>query len=112
MVAISVAQSAAHQTNRESKKAKKFSNKQGKRQKLHMNVANCRYEVIRDVAKEQFHYKLIEEEQPPSGLQIPGIEEFDIYWSDTAPGPDRLLRLRPYQRMNHFPGMFILARKN
>lgn len=58
--------------------------------------------------------KLIEDEQPPSsnaGAQN-GLEEFDIYWSDTAQGADRLLRLRPYQRMNHFPGMAILARKN
>jgi len=42
--------------------------------------------------------KLIEDEQPPSsnaGAQN-GLEEFDIYWSDTAQGADRLLRLRPY----------------
>jgi hypothetical protein len=25
---------------------------------------------------------------------------------------DRLLRLKPYQRMNHFPGMAVIARKN
>jgi hypothetical protein len=29
---------------------------------MYMNVFNCRYEVIREVAKDQFHYKLIEEE--------------------------------------------------
>lgn len=49
--------------------------------------------------------RLLEEDQPPG-------DDFDIYWSDTAQGVDRLLRLKPYQRMNHFPGMAVLARKN
>lgn len=60
--------------------------------------------------------RLIEEEQMPCAPILSSAqaerEEFDIFWSDTAPGPERLLRLRPYQRMNHFIGMSVLARKN
>lgn len=62
--------------------------------------------------------RLIEEDQPPIAIGTTGtgagstFEEFDIYWSDTVQGAERLLRLRPYQRMNHFPGMAVLARKN
>ena len=67
-----------------------------RRQKLVINVCNSKYDVIRDVCKDKYKMKLIEDEQPPSGTQQPGLEEFDIYWSDVAQGPDRLLRLRPY----------------
>ena len=35
-----------------------------------------------------------------------------MFWSDTAIQPDKLQRLKPFQRMNHFPGMYALARKN
>lgn len=63
-----------------------------------MNVFHCRYEVVRDVAKEYFMMRMIEEEHPVSVLpgQTGFPDDFDIYWSDTAPGPDRLLRLKPY----------------
>jgi len=39
-----------------------------KRQRLLMNVFNCRYEVVRDVAKEYFMMRMIEEEHPVSVL--------------------------------------------
>jgi len=38
--------------------------------------------------------------------------DFDIYWTDLGIYSDRLFRMKPYQRINHFPGMFQLARKN
>jgi tubulin polyglutamylase TTLL6/13 len=39
-------------------------------------------------------------------------EDWDIFWSDGAIQCDRLYRMKPYQRVNHFPGMQILWRKN
>jgi tubulin polyglutamylase TTLL6/13 len=39
-------------------------------------------------------------------------DDWDIYWSDGAIQCDRLYRMKPYQRINHFPGMNILSRKN
>lgn len=39
--------------------------------------------------------------------------DWDIYWSDTQGiTPEQLTKLMPYQRVNHFPGMYQLARKN
>lgn len=40
------------------------------------------------------------------------VEDFDLFWSDTAMPPEKLQRLKPYQRLNHYPGMYVLARKN
>lgn len=39
-------------------------------------------------------------------------EDWDIYWQDGAVQCDKLYRMKPYQRINHFPGMHILCRKN
>ena len=39
-------------------------------------------------------------------------DDYDIFWSDGAIQPDKLQRLKLYQRLNHFPGMYVLARKN
>lgn len=65
-------------------------------------MANCKYEVVRDVANGLFKMKIQEEES----------EDFDIFWSDTGIPPEKLQRLKSYQRVNHFPGMYALARKN
>ena len=39
-------------------------------------------------------------------------DEWDLFWTDGTVGPDKLYRMKPYQRINHFPGMQALARKN
>ena len=41
----------------------------------------------------------------------PGVD-WDIQWSDVAPALDRFPKIKAYQRINHFPGMFNIARKN
>lgn len=39
--------------------------------------------------------------------------DWDIYWNDTAgTTPEQLAKLQPHQRINHYPGMYQLARKN
>lgn len=38
-----------------------------KRLRLIMNVSHCRYEVVRDVAKEQFKMRLVEEDHLGGG---------------------------------------------
>ena len=39
-------------------------------------------------------------------------EDWDIYWIDNMIAPTFLLKMKNYQRTNHFPGMYALARKN
>ena len=33
-------------------------------------------------------------------------------WTDNAVHPETLAKMKPYQKINHFPGMFNLSRKN
>jgi len=66
-----------------------------------INVSYCHYPVVRTVAKMN-KIKLTHSEE----------EDWDILWNDGAVQCDRLYRMKPYQRINHFPGMHILCRKN
>ena len=70
--------------------------------KLKINVSYSKYEVVRNVAANVFQMKVQEEES----------DQFDVFWCDGAIAPEKLQRLKPYQRLNHFPGMQALARKN
>lgn len=47
-------------------------------------------------------------EQVASG----STEDWDIFWTDGGVLPERIAKMKPYQKVNHFPGMFQLSRKN
>ena len=36
----------------------------------------------------------------------------NVYWIDISNIAERMSKLRPWQRINHFPGMSNIARKN
>ena len=38
--------------------------------------------------------------------------DWDICWTDNAVQPETLTKMELYQKINHFPGMYNLARKN
>lgn len=38
--------------------------------------------------------------------------DYDLLWSDTAIGAERFMKLKLYQKMNHFVGMSSITRKN
>ena len=68
---------------------------------LVVNVVYTQYEVLKDVAEELGLQLAYEEE-----------EEWDVYWLDGPVAPTFMLKMQPWQRTNHFPGMYALARKN
>ena len=68
---------------------------------LVINVLYTQYEVLKDVGEEA-NFTLSYDEE----------EDWDVYWIDGAVSPAFLLKMQPYQRTNHFPGMIALARKN
>lgn len=39
-------------------------------------------------------------------------DDWDIFWTDGGVLPERIAKMKPYQKVNHFPGMFQLSRKN
>jgi tubulin polyglutamylase TTLL6/13 len=71
--------------------------------KLIINTFNTQYEIITEIAKSfNWRIKLTEDEE----------DESDVYWVDFAVQPERFCKLKPYQKINHFPNMHELARKN
>lgn len=37
---------------------------------------------------------------------------WDLMWTDNAVQPEQLSKMAQHQKINHFPGMFCLSRKN
>ncbi|CAG9327501.1 ttll-11_9 [Blepharisma stoltei] len=74
-----------------------------KARKIIMNVALTKYLVVKKAATKYFGWKLTKTECD---------EDWDVFWTDSAVEPDKLARMKLYQKINHFPGMYALARKN
>ena len=67
-----------------------------------MNLGNTKYGIIRYIARKLMNFKCTRDED----------EDWDLCWTDSNVPPEKLSRMKPYQKINHFPGMQILARKN
>ena len=89
------------------------------KERLVFNISNSKYYVIRFVAKSLFNFKLSFKNHEISNASNwdydplnEKYEDWDIFWTDCGILPERIAKMKPYQRCNHFPGMFQLARKN
>ena len=69
---------------------------------LVINNAFTQYEVLEDAARET-NFKLSND---------PEDEDWDIWWIDGLIFPTLLHKMKWYQRTNHLPAVFYLARKN
>ena len=67
-----------------------------------VNIFNTEYEIIQKVMEKNFKYLVTEDE----------FSEFDLCWADTALSTEKYIALKTYQKINHFPGMSCIARKN
>jgi len=86
-----------------SKSKKPVKKKKIVRPKIVMNVSDTQYEVVKYVGKKLFGWKLSYETE---------TFDWDIMWTDNAVQPETLAKMQTYQKINHFPGMYSLARKN
>ena len=39
-------------------------------------------------------------------------DNWDVFWTDGAVLPETFAKMKLYQKINHFPGMYALSRKN
>ena len=71
--------------------------------KIIFNLFDTKYEIIPHVVKELLY----------AGITLDiNDDSWDVLWTDSAVGPDRLSRMKHYQKVNHFPGMYTISRKN
>lgn len=81
-------------------------------------TAECKYEVVKDAAK-TLGWKLMKGNKKEPGRRKSVDEDSseipkncNIYWVDIANIHERMGSLASWQRINHFPGMTNIARKN
>ncbi|XP_066210723.1 tubulin polyglutamylase TTLL13 [Saccopteryx leptura] len=67
---------------------------------LAINLTNCRYESVRRAAQ-------------MCGLKEVGEdEEWNVYWTDYSVSLERVMDMKRFQKINHFPGMTEICRKD
>lgn len=71
-----------------------------------------RYDCVIEAAQELGWRIVCEREKDVTLLDDPECDFCNVYWIDVANIAERMSKLRPWQRINHFPGMSNIARKN
>jgi len=67
-----------------------------------INISYTQYELLQELATE-LNYLVISDTND---------KESDIFWQDNALSPDQLTQFKSHQRVNHFPGIYIISRKD
>jgi len=70
--------------------------------KITVNVMNTQYSLIKKVLQETFRYRII----------TSSSEEWDLMWIDTGVSLETFSKMKTYQKVNHFPSMKCLSRKD
>ncbi|XP_056427994.1 tubulin polyglutamylase TTLL13 isoform X2 [Hyla sarda] len=82
-------------TTDQSKKKKKK-----KRRAVGINLTSCKYESVRRAAR-------------VCGLKEVGEEEeWTVFWTDCSVSLERVMEMKRFQKINHFPGMSEICRKD
>ncbi|OMJ76038.1 hypothetical protein SteCoe_23175 [Stentor coeruleus] len=74
-----------------------------KRPRIVCNVGDTKYEVVKHVAAKCLGWHLTDDFLD---------DNWDIEWTDNSVSPDKLSKMRQYQKINHFPGMYGICKKN
>uniref|UniRef100_A0A1B6BYI8 Tubulin--tyrosine ligase-like protein 9 n=1 Tax=Clastoptera arizonana TaxID=38151 RepID=A0A1B6BYI8_9HEMI len=74
--------------------------KKRKRKTSSICLESCKYNIIRKIAK-TFDMKEVQEN-----------DEWNVYWTDCLISTERVKEMRGFQRINHFPGMTEICRKD
>uniref|UniRef100_H0X5C5 Tubulin tyrosine ligase like 6 n=1 Tax=Otolemur garnettii TaxID=30611 RepID=H0X5C5_OTOGA len=74
--------------------------KKRKKNRLVINLSTCRYESVRRAAQQY-------------GLREGGeSDDWTLYWTDYLVSLERVMEMKSYQKINHFPGMSEICRKD
>nr|XP_033775545.1 tubulin polyglutamylase TTLL6 isoform X2 [Geotrypetes seraphini] len=74
--------------------------KRKRRRTIGINLTNCKYESVRRASK-------------LCGLKEVGDdEEWTVYWTDCSVSLERVMDMKRFQKINHFPGMNEICRKD
>uniref|UniRef100_UPI00398F16DD tubulin polyglutamylase ttll6-like isoform X2 n=1 Tax=Pristiophorus japonicus TaxID=55135 RepID=UPI00398F16DD len=74
--------------------------KRKKRRCIGINLLNCKYDSVRRAAR-RYGLKEVGED-----------EEWILYWTDVSVSHERVMEMKRFQKINHFPGMSEICRKD
>ena len=83
--------------------------------KIILNSREIRYDIIKQIAKKTFGWRCTRwkpDKETGSAALTHAKADWDILWIDADFHIGRLNGLKPYQKINHFPGMTIISLKN
>eukprot|EP00826_Nyctotherus_ovalis_P013320 TRINITY_DN13580_c0_g1_i15.p1 TRINITY_DN13580_c0_g1~~TRINITY_DN13580_c0_g1_i15.p1 ORF type:complete len:558 (+),score=82.13 TRINITY_DN13580_c0_g1_i15:156-1829(+) len=66
------------------------------------NIAHTQYSVVKEVLGKAFGFQ----------LSADSSADWDLCWADTGVTQELVSKLKSYQKINHFPNMSCIARKN
>lgn len=96
-----VVQSSASGTIDEEHENRKQQISKKKRKRIYyICVSMCKYECVRRAAK-RLNFREVADE-----------DDWNVYWTDTSVGIDRVAQMKKWQKINHFPGMSEICRKD
>lgn len=103
---VSDSSESIYEQNENSKKESKEtqtaipSPKKKKKSKTWVCLTNCRYDVVRRTMS-KYSYKDVGEN-----------ENWNLYWTDLSISIERCKEMKRFQKINHFPGMLEICRKD
>ncbi len=74
--------------------------KKTSKKKLMVCLENCKYDLIARVTANA-GFRSVEEDEP-----------WNLHWIDTSVSIERVMRMKKFQKINHFPGMAEISRKD
>uniref|UniRef100_A0A8C5P9U8 Tubulin tyrosine ligase like 13 n=1 Tax=Leptobrachium leishanense TaxID=445787 RepID=A0A8C5P9U8_9ANUR len=74
--------------------------KKKRRRSIGVSLANCKYESVRRAVR-MCGFKEVEYD-----------EEWTVYWTDCSVSLERVMEMKRFQKINHFPGMSEICRKD
>nr|XP_022333056.1 tubulin polyglutamylase ttll6-like isoform X20 [Crassostrea virginica] len=89
------------ETEKKLEQDKKIVKKKKKKKKIYyICLTNCKYDVVRRVSR-KFGFKEVSDD-----------EDWTLYWTDYSVALERVMEMKKYQKINHFPGMSEICRKD
>lgn len=80
-----------------------------------LQAREIRYDIIKNIAKKQFGWRCTRfkpDKETGSQALTHAKADWDVAWIDADFCIDKLRGMKPYQKINHFPGMTIISLKN
>ncbi|KAK6188733.1 hypothetical protein SNE40_004850 [Patella caerulea] len=84
-----------------SKDGEKKKKKKKKKKWFHICLTNCKYDIVRKMSR-KFGFKEVSEDD----------SDWTLYWTDYSVALERVMDMKKYQKINHFPGMNEICRKD